>query len=217
MIAPIKGTFRVSQIYKGAAHKGIDLVCETDKTIYSTVDGVVEAARWDNPTNRKYGMGKYVRIRDGKGYRYYFAHLSSLCVGVGQTVKRGQKIGVEGSTGHSSGSHLHYEVRRSTDNMSYMDISQISGIPNKIGRYTVAEREDEMTEAEIRSIIRDEVKKAIAAELSGEDKPVSDWAVPFWRDRTADGTVDGTRPQGVVTREQAATMMSKLIARFGGK
>ncbi len=137
MISPYKGRFRVSQIYKGPAHKGLDLVGIDDKKIYSTVTGVVEAAWHDNhPTG---GMGLYVRIRgDGTNYRFYFAHLSKALVKAGQRVKIGEPIGIEGSTGHSTGSHLHYEVRTEPNNETYLDISKICEIPNELGTYEEA-------------------------------------------------------------------------------
>ena len=132
--SPYKGRFKVTQIYKGAKHKGLDLVGLDDKTIYSTVNGTVEAARHDtHPTG---GMGLYIRIReDGTNRRFYFAHLSEVFVKQGQRVKVGDKIGVEGSTGNSTGSHLHYEIRETTDNMTFLDVSKISGIPNRLGEY----------------------------------------------------------------------------------
>ena len=132
--SPYKGRFKVSQIYKGASHKGLDLVGLDDKTIYSTVNGTVEAARHDtHPTG---GMGLYIRIReDGTNRRFYFAHLSEVSVKVGQRVRVGDKIGVEGSTGNSTGSHLHYEVRIEPSNATFLDVSKISGIPNRLGVY----------------------------------------------------------------------------------
>lgn len=129
-----KGRFKVTQIYKEAKHKGLDLVGLDDKTIYSTVNGTVEAARYDtHPTG---GMGLYIRIReDGTNRRFYFAHLSEALVKAGQRVSVGDRIGIEGSTGNSTGSHLHYEVRREPDNTTFLDISKISGIPNRLGVY----------------------------------------------------------------------------------
>ena len=134
MISPYKGKFRVSQIYKGQTHKGLDLVGVDSKKIYSTVNGTVEAAGHDShPTG---GMGLYIRIKeDGTSYRFYFAHLSKTNVKVGQRVKEGTEIGAEGSTGHSTGSHLHYEVRREPNNKTFLDVSKISGIPNKMGTH----------------------------------------------------------------------------------
>ena len=129
---PYKGRFKVSQIYKGLSHKGLDLVGIDSKDICSTVDGIVEASQSD--THHTGGMGLYVRIKEnGTGYRHYFAHLNRSYVKVGQSVKVGDVIGVEGSTGHSTGSHLHYEIRREPNNMTFLDVSKISGIPNKLG------------------------------------------------------------------------------------
>ena len=88
MISPYKGRFKVSQIFKGQPHKGLDLVGLTDKNIYSTVDGVVEAAQYD--TYPDGGMGLYVRIREtGTDRRFYFAHLSAALVKAGQMSSRG--------------------------------------------------------------------------------------------------------------------------------
>ena len=134
MISPHKGRFRVSQIYKGTTHKGIDLVGLDDKTIYSTVIGTVEAVRVDtHPTG---GLGLYVRIgENGTNHRYYFAHLSQAYVQQGQPVQVGDKIGLEGSTGNATGSHLHYEIRREPNNTTFLDVAAISGIPNLLGTY----------------------------------------------------------------------------------
>lgn len=132
--SPYKGRFKVTQAYKGTAHRGLDLVGLDDKTIYSTVTGTVEAARYDtHPTG---GMGLYIRIReDGTNRRFYFAHLSEAIVKAGQRVSVGDRIGVEGSTGNSTGSHLHYEVRIEPSNATFLDVSAISGIPNRLGEY----------------------------------------------------------------------------------
>ena len=132
--SPYKGRFKVAQIYKEAKHKGLDLVGLDDKTIYSTVTGTVEAARYDTHTTG--GMGLYIRIReDGTNRRFYFAHVSEVFVKQGQRVKAGDKIGTEGSTGHSTGSHLHYEVRIEPNNATFLDVAAVSGIPNKLGTY----------------------------------------------------------------------------------
>lgn len=133
IIAPYKGQFRVSQEYKGSTHQGLDLVGLTSKDLYSTTDGTVEIASNADPN----GFGLYVRIRaSDTGWIYYYGHMSSVCVRVGQKVKKGDKIGVEGSTGHSTGSHCHYEVRKIPGlRSSFTDISALSGIPNKIDTY----------------------------------------------------------------------------------
>ena len=141
MNSPYKGKFKVTQEYKGSAHDGLDLVGITDKNIYSTVNGVVERAGWENSANSKQGFGLYVRIKQtGSKDRYYFGHLSKISVDVGQTVKVGDILGVEGSTGKSTGSHCHYCVRGNASKAEIKDISTISGIPNKKGNYTAEEK-----------------------------------------------------------------------------
>ncbi len=134
MISPHRGQFWVSQIFKGAIHKGIDLVGMDDKTIYSTLIGTVEAVRADtHPTG---GMGLYVRIRQaGTDHRYYFAHLDQAYVWQGQSVQVGDRLGLEGRTGNATGSHLHYEIRREPNRTTFLDVASISGIPNQLGTY----------------------------------------------------------------------------------
>ena len=136
MNSPYNGKFRVSQKYKGAAHDGLDLVGVDSKEIYSTVSGVVERAGWENSADREQGFGLYVRIKQtGTNDRYYFGHLSKVEVKVGQSVSAGDKIGTEGSTGRSTGSHCHYCVRGNSSKSQIRDIIAISGIPNKLGTY----------------------------------------------------------------------------------
>lgn len=140
MNSPYKKKFKVTQQFKGQAHDGLDLVGLFDKTIYSTVDGVVERAGWENSANKKQGFGLYVRIKqNGSEDRYYFGHLSKVNVKVGQAVKKGDILGIEGNTGKSTGSHCHYCVRTNAVKTKCKDISVLIGIPNKIGTYTVPE------------------------------------------------------------------------------
>ena len=136
MNSPYMGKFRISQLYKGAAHDGLDLVGIDSKTIHSTVNGVVLYAGWENRFNHRHGFGQYVKIRrTGTQEVYYFGHLSSLLVSTGDKVRITDPIGVEGSTGRSTGSHLHYCVRAGGIKGQHRDINRISGIPNVIGIY----------------------------------------------------------------------------------
>ncbi|MBR7132789.1 MAG: M23 family metallopeptidase [Clostridia bacterium] len=136
MNSPYNGKFRVSQIFMGAAHDGLDLVGEDSKEIYSTVNGVVERAGWENSADKEQGFGLYVRIKQSASAdRYYFGHLSKVVVKVGQNVSAGDKIGIEGSTGKTTGSHCHYCVRGNGSKAQIRDINAISGIPNKLGIY----------------------------------------------------------------------------------
>lgn len=132
IVSPYKGKFRVSQEFKGAAHQGLDLVGVDSKEIYATVDGVVQVSGNNDPN----GFGIYVRILGDDGNLYYYGHMSSTVVKVGDRVKCGEKISIEGSTGKSTGSHCHYEVRKTLNKSSYLDVCEISGIPNQIGTYS---------------------------------------------------------------------------------
>jgi murein DD-endopeptidase MepM/ murein hydrolase activator NlpD len=136
MNAPYEGEFRVSQPYKGAPHKGIDLVGITSKAIHSTVDGTVVRAGWENPNNHAQGYGQRVVVRqNGTDLYFFYAHLSEIHATVGQAMHVGDVLGFEGSTGHSTGGHLHYECRRNDNSSLFQDISALSGIPNEKGTY----------------------------------------------------------------------------------
>lgn len=136
MNSPFNGKFKVTQQFKGKTHDGLDLVGLDSKEIHSTTDGTVEKAGWENVLNKKQGFGLYVRIKqNGSTDKYYYGHLSELKVKAGQAVKKGDIIGIEGSTGRSTGSHCHYCVRGNGLKSQIRDICEISGIPNKIGTY----------------------------------------------------------------------------------
>ena len=97
-----------SDPFRGAAamHAGIDLAGPLGTPIYATADGVVSDAGYNNG-----GYGNLVKIDHGRGIETRYGHMSAILVSPGQRVVRGQQIGRMGSTGRSTGSHLHYEVR----------------------------------------------------------------------------------------------------------
>ena len=86
-------------------HQGIDIPGPIGTPIYATADGVVRRAQWAN------GYGNLVEISHGNGLETRYGHLSKLIAQPNERVRRGQLIGLMGSTGRSTGSHLHYEVR----------------------------------------------------------------------------------------------------------
>ncbi len=88
-----------------AMHAGIDLASPTGTPIYATADGIVGRAEWYG------GYGNMVDIEHGKGIATRYGHMSKIVAHPGQRVMRGELIGYVGSTGRSTGSHLHYEVR----------------------------------------------------------------------------------------------------------
>jgi murein DD-endopeptidase MepM/ murein hydrolase activator NlpD len=89
-----------------AMHPGIDLAGDHGDPIYATADGTVLRAGWNSG-----GYGNLVEIDHGRGITTRYGHMSAILVRSGQHVTRGQQIGRMGSTGRSTGDHLHYEVR----------------------------------------------------------------------------------------------------------
>ena len=86
-------------------HKGIDIPGPVGTPIYATADGMIGRAQWVS------GYGKYVEIEHGNAVQTRYGHLSAMNVVPGQRIRKGDVLGYMGSTGRSTGSHLHYEVR----------------------------------------------------------------------------------------------------------
>lgn len=86
-------------------HSGLDMAAPKGTPIYATAKGTVSRAQWVK------GYGLYVRLMHGQ-FESGYGHMSRLNVVTGQRVDRGDIIGYVGSTGRSTGNHLHYEVRK---------------------------------------------------------------------------------------------------------
>jgi len=104
-------------------HTGMDFPSETGTPVYATGDGKVI-----NVESNYWGYGNIVLIDHGFGYQTMYAHLSAFKAKIGQVVKRGEVIGLVGSTGKSTAPHLHYEVLRNGEkvnpvNYYYNDLS----------------------------------------------------------------------------------------------
>ena len=111
---PVKASFRFTSGFgfrrdpKGAGtrmHAGTDFAASPGTPIHATADGVVTFAGWEG------GYGRHIKIRHQLGLETTYSHLSQIRVSVGQRVSRGDRIGDMGSSGRSTGTHLHYEVR----------------------------------------------------------------------------------------------------------
>ncbi|MEQ6388622.1 M23 family metallopeptidase [Bacillaceae bacterium S4-13-58] len=96
----------------GSYHRGIDISGVSDRTIKAADNGTVSYAGWDGT------YGNKVVINHNNGFRTVYAHLSRINVNVGQTVPRGASIGVMGTTGRSTGVHLHFEVLKNGSNVN---------------------------------------------------------------------------------------------------
>jgi murein DD-endopeptidase MepM/ murein hydrolase activator NlpD len=96
-----------SDPFNGSArmHAGVDIPGPTGTPIYATADGIISHA------GRQGGYGNMIEVNHGKGIATRYGHLSRILVADNTRVTRGQLIGLMGSTGRSTGPHLHYEVR----------------------------------------------------------------------------------------------------------
>ena len=104
-------------------HKGVDFAAPIGTPIMAAGNGIVRKARWFG------SFGKYVRIAHANGYETAYAHLSRIAPGVreGSRVRQGQIIGHVGSTGRSTGPHLHYEVMARSRQINPMDVKLPTG------------------------------------------------------------------------------------------
>jgi murein DD-endopeptidase MepM/ murein hydrolase activator NlpD len=115
---PVAGGGRITQYYKGYYHRGIDIADKSLPNIVAPASGTVIFAGCYGtcpPLGSTYGGSNYawsIQIDHGNGYTTWYAHLKNIYVKSGQTVSTGQAIGQMGSTGRSTGPHLHFEVRR---------------------------------------------------------------------------------------------------------
>jgi len=127
---PVKAGYRFTSGFgvrrdpKGRGHRmhsGVDFAAPKGTPIHATADGVVVSAK------RESGYGKTIRIRHAFGFETVYAHQTKLRVKAGQKVSRGEQIGDMGSTGRSTGVHLHYEVHlhgRPVNPMTYLEAAK---------------------------------------------------------------------------------------------
>lgn len=115
-------------------HKGVDL-SGTDKTLVAPCDGVIGSSTIiTDKSNLTWQWGNYIRIDTPDGLKIFMCHMAARKVKVGQKVKVGDVVGIEGNTGYSFGSHCHFEVRKngeSVDPTPYLDIA------NEWGQYDI--------------------------------------------------------------------------------
>lgn len=109
LIRPVNGSitsrFGASSYRRSSRHTGLDIANSKGTPIKAAAGGTVSYASWKGP------YGNLIVIDHGGGIQTYYGHLSSIGVSVGQSVGQGQVIGAMGSTGNSTGPHLHFEIR----------------------------------------------------------------------------------------------------------
>jgi murein DD-endopeptidase MepM/ murein hydrolase activator NlpD len=102
---PVRGYTLTQRFHSG--HPGIDLAIDEGTSVYAADGGTVVYSGWNSA-----GYGNLVVLDHGNGWRTYYAHLSAVYVGCGEWIPRGSIIGEVGSTGNSTGPHLHFEMLR---------------------------------------------------------------------------------------------------------
>jgi murein DD-endopeptidase MepM/ murein hydrolase activator NlpD len=116
---PTSFSFEFPYVYQGVSyphfHTGIDIGVGLGTPVAAAADGVVVLAGTNVVGGRVVGYGTYVVIAHGGGLYTLYGHLSRLDVSAGERVRAGQQIGLSGSTGNSTGPHLHFEVRRGVE------------------------------------------------------------------------------------------------------
>ena len=108
-VVPVTGRitsrYGANESIRDHTHKGIDIAATRGTPILATASGKVTFAGWSS------GYGYLVKIDHGNGVETYYGHCSKLYVSTGDTVEAGEKIAAVGSTGNSTGNHLHFEIR----------------------------------------------------------------------------------------------------------
>ena len=107
---------RITQYFLGWRHSGLDIGVKVGQPVYAANDGVVITSGWNSG-----GYGYYVIIDHGNGFHTLYAHNSKNYVTKGERVKKGDVISASGSTGRSTGPHLHFEVRVNGNKVNPLD------------------------------------------------------------------------------------------------
>jgi murein DD-endopeptidase MepM/ murein hydrolase activator NlpD len=117
---PTNGPHTISGNDFGPSHLGIDITATEGVPVLAAAAGVVVMAQG----GYNYGYGNVVQIDHGNGYSTVYAHLSQINVSVCQGVFAGEVIGLAGSTGNSTGAHLHFEIRKGGANLNPWELLQ---------------------------------------------------------------------------------------------
>lgn len=190
----------------GTWHGGYDLVSDGDKTICAVMSGTVLFSRMiTDPANRTSEWGNYICIQGDDNLLYYYCHLSVREVSAGERVHEGDIIGVEGSTGKSTGSHLHFEVRDQSG--VQLNPSDIIGVPNVKGTYIINDTKEE-------EIVEDKKK------VEQTDSEPSEWAKDAVEWAVENGIIYGDENGDLMlrkpcTREQMLVFLHRFAQSIG--
>lgn len=216
---PYKGSFRITSGYgyridpltgeSGTWHGGLDLVGE-DKYVISVSSGMVIRSRIVlDESDRTSEWGSYIAVQADSGEVIYYCHLAERLVESGERISAGQIIGIEGSTGKSTGSHLHFEVRRDGNQVN---AAEYLGIPNTAGYVYVPEVEENVGD---NSTVDTSADDTSAVDTSASDSIPHDWAEDAVRWAVSSGILQGNehgdlKLHSSCTREEAVVFLFRL-------
>lgn len=181
-------------MWKCGWHSGLDLKSTNyggDGRVYPISTGVVQTVAYSS------SYGNYVIVEHEDGYLSLYAHLRKVSVSSGQRLDLNTVIGQEGSTGNSTGLHLHIEVHKG----SYKYPASID--PKEFIENKILEAEIAMEKAQFEQYMAE-------YEAAKRAKTVSSWAQAAWDLAVKKGIVDGTMPQSDITREQVMVILNRM-------
>lgn len=214
MILPLK-ELSITNIYGNTSnglHKGLDMISLVgDRNVRAIKPGVVSFVGYDEN-----GFGNYVSIMQADEYKVLYCHLNNYYVKIGDLVTEGQIIGIEGTTGNSTGIHLHLEIRETpyTTN-NHINSAEYLGIKNQRGPIEFIESEEveekEMIERLISEYGEDVVYEALKniCEKEKNRDIVPKWAKEEFENAVEAGITDESRPQDLATRVETAVMIER--------
>lgn len=197
---------RISQYYKAGSHKGIDLANVTGTPVYATADGTVVAASygaWDK------SYGNMVALYHGDGTYTNHAHLSKINVKVGQKIKAGTCIGLVGSTGRSTGPHLHFEIHlgKKWNRINPLPYMNAVGKDFKEPEYVVGKT----------YTLQEDMNVRTGPSTSYKKKPVSQWTPAAQRQSTKAGLLKkGTKVTVLEVKNGWIRIPSGWVCGFSG-
>lgn len=194
-------------------HYGLDLVGRGSKIIVAPCDGkIVTSTMVTDKNNLTWEWGNYVRLDTKDGYIIFMCHLDYRLCEAGDEVKQGDLIGVQGNTGYSFGSHLHFEVRKNGKQID--PSSMFEGVGTVYAGLTYANQFDNHNEENDTNMTREDVI-SIIKEYEAEKKKLP---VPYGEDELAEavniGITDGTRPCEYTPRFQTAIMCKRVYTKL---
>ena len=218
MVIPLTSAY-ITSIYgyersDGKIHKGLDMISDVgDRYVKAIMGGIVSFVGYDAD-----GFGNYVSILQNDGNKALYCHLQSYSVTKGDKIEEGQIIGIEGTTGNSTGIHLHLEIRKSPYNTAdHINPATVLGIENKKGPIEFINSISEEAKNMIDKLIQEYGESTVYAafkNICDKEKNknyVPEWASAEYEAAITAGITDGSRPQALATRVETAVMIERAI------